>query len=431
MSNPVVEALVTRLQTLWDARPPGPHTHTQLPRLEVSEQLKIPTGAAAGKVFTSDASGVGSWQDAPAGGGGGTNPAIAFGAVDGAVPATASDKATALGHSSTADASGTAIGALAQATTAGVSIGADSQALVSHSLAVGTAAKARTSVAVAIGPSADVSGAYSTAISYGAKATGMAGVAIGPVSEAGDFSVAIGYAVKANHKGSIAMGASSTETNAIAATTADNQIMLGTEHHTVEVPGRVKIPTYGAVGKVLTSDADGVGSWESPGVAVDLHPANYESTAPQASNGGIAGGSNAKAHAFGSIAIGIDASTGSNAHATAIGEGTWSDEHGVALGYQARANDSGVAIGSGVYAEFSGSVVLGVAKIYDEGADTWTRESAQDTRANQIVLGTSAHTAVVRGRLVLCSPNGSTFALNVSDSGVVSTEPVDISPVLT
>lgn len=374
----------------------------------------LPIGAEEGKVWTSDADGYGSWQDAP-GGGGGSNPALAFGPVDGAVPATASDNGTAVGHSSSADAGGTAVGALAAATSSGVAIGAEAEALIAHSVAVGNGAKARTSVAVALGPSADVSGAYSSAIGYGAKATGMAGVALGPIAEAGDFSIALGYAVKATHKGSIAMGVSSTETPAIAETTADNQIMLGTVHHTLEVPGAVKIPNGAAAGRVFTSDPDGVGSWQDAPAGGGIAGAvinGFDGAEPGAAiatqGGALAIGNDANAEGLMATAVG-DRASAANEYAVSVGSlSTASGKQAVAVGYFAEATgDYSVALGNSVAThDFSVAVGLG----------------AETTAEKQVMLGRGDYHVVVPGQFKIPTGAGTGKVLTSAADGTASWE---------
>lgn len=81
----------------------------------------------------------------------------------------------------------------------------------------------------------------SVAMGDSAKAEGALGTAIGKDSSAsGARSVALGAKANASHAGSVAIG---TDTmNNGATTTAEEEIVLGTERHTVKIPGRLANP---------------------------------------------------------------------------------------------------------------------------------------------------------------------------------------------
>jgi hypothetical protein len=107
----------------------------------------------------------------------------------------------------------------------------------------------------------------------GPSASGISSIAIGGgdssfygATASQNYAIAIGHYARATHTRSVALGDSS-------ATSAADQIMMGTNHE-VNIPGTIKIPTGAGVGKVLTSDVNGVGSWTTPagGGSPDFEP---------------------------------------------------------------------------------------------------------------------------------------------------------------
>lgn len=189
----------------------------------------------------------------------------------GHTPAATADYAIAIGYtSSVSGISAVGLGEDADALADyAIAIGSGSDATVAHSIAIGKLAAATAQSAIAIGPEG------SSFVLPGATATAQYAIAIGSVSEAhGDFSMAIGEAALATitATSSIAFGhgAGTSNLRSVAlgyssATTANDQIMLGNASHQVHIPGTLKIPTGASSGYVWTSDAAGVGSWQSVG----------------------------------------------------------------------------------------------------------------------------------------------------------------------
>lgn len=174
------------------------------------------------------------------------------------IGASGNDGAVAIGWLATSIAGSATRGALSGQIVATVAIGqygfADYPGAVavggwSHSQSEGSIAIGGSSFAAAsTGPFRQLTSAI--AIGYYATAYGAYSIAIGDSAQVGDdlgggdYSIAIG-------KG--------------AYTNAAHQIMLGTSAEQVYIPGALKIPTGAAAGKVWTSDAAGVGSWQLAG----------------------------------------------------------------------------------------------------------------------------------------------------------------------
>lgn len=94
-----------------------------------------------------------------------------------------------------------------------------------------------TDSAIAIGRYTQV-GTQSITIGSNSKATGSLGVALGDSANVtGNRSIAIGKATSATHNGSVAIGTDSMNNGA--ATTANDEIVIGTTRHTVKVPGNI------------------------------------------------------------------------------------------------------------------------------------------------------------------------------------------------
>lgn len=158
----------------------------------------------------------------------------------------------------------------------GIAIGNSSAANNNLSIAIGTSANASTSnEAVAIGKSTTASGYQSTAIGASSTASANAAIAFGvnsnttaegaiaigvSAASSGQYATAIGYQATATQANSIILGKSSEPNNKVG-------IGTSTPDERLHVVGTVKIVdgTQGA-GKVLTSDANGKGSWVSPSV---------------------------------------------------------------------------------------------------------------------------------------------------------------------
>ena len=149
--------------------------------------------------------------------------------------------AAAVGRSAVATAdNATATGSGAQATGAtATATGAGAQATGASATATGAVAQATGIGATATGSGAQATSIGATATGQGAQATGQFAFALGYLAKASAFlGVAIGPLAAADHAGSAAIGTQSTGASA-ATTTRDDQIMLGTPNHEVNVPGQL------------------------------------------------------------------------------------------------------------------------------------------------------------------------------------------------
>lgn len=127
--------------------------------------------------------------------------------------------------------------------------------------AVGAFAQTPGYGASAIGFSAYASGDFSFAAAYAAFTTGERAISVGYQANASALdAMAYGFNSASAFAASAAFGAG-------AITTAINQIMLGTAAETVYFPGAFKMPTGAGLGKILTSDGTGIGTWQAAGAA--------------------------------------------------------------------------------------------------------------------------------------------------------------------
>lgn len=146
-----------------------------------------------------------------------------------------------------------------------VAMGKGSTASSSYAMAVGHNVVASTGVqAMAIGSGPDATAAASATGSNaiaignapnprtGARATATSSIAIGAgdtnnggATASGGYSIAIGHRANAAHSNSVALGVAS-------ATTANNQIMLGTSGETVRVPGFANLSNYADMAEVAS-----------------------------------------------------------------------------------------------------------------------------------------------------------------------------------
>ena len=227
----------------------------------------------AGKVLSTDGSAP-EWIPAPSGGGGGDTSGVivvsggpdiaadtwgpgnppelipgdddpdiggqAYATAVGRSAVATESYATATGAGAQARTYATATGAAAQATgIAATATGQGAQATGTYATATGVAAQATGIAATATGQGAQATGTYATATGQGAQATGQYAFALGYLAKASAvLGVAIGPLAVADHAGSAAIGTQSTGASA-ATTTRDDQIMLGTPNHEVNVPGQL------------------------------------------------------------------------------------------------------------------------------------------------------------------------------------------------
>lgn len=151
------------------------------------------------------------------------------------------------------------IGNAASSTDDGVAIGPGTLASV-DAVGIGHSTIANSSQSIALGP-ANALEDDAVAISGTVHVGATKGIALGRSS---DVAAATAMALGAN---SSASGIASTAIGYLAATSADNQIMLGTSAEEVYFPGTAPlwIPQGASAGYVLTSDAAGHGTWQAGG----------------------------------------------------------------------------------------------------------------------------------------------------------------------
>lgn len=161
--------------------------------------------------------------------------------------ASVSNQATAVGPNTTASGfQSTALGYLATASNnSTIAMGLSSNASGFQSIGIGVSSVSSTNNSLAIGNSSNASGQQSTAIGTSA-------------SSSGQNATAIGYQATATQANSIIFGNSTNNNNKIG-------IGTNTPDERLHVVGSIKIVdgTQG-LGKVLTSDANGKGTWISP-----------------------------------------------------------------------------------------------------------------------------------------------------------------------
>jgi len=321
-------------------------------KLEVAGQVKITGGSpGAGKVLTSDANGVATWET-PAASGSTLDAAYDFGGAGsgrtitadaGAVTVAGVDGFLATGTHSSGTIPATGQGSRMMwypkksAFRAGYVSSSkwDDASTGEYSIAMGREPRASGESSVAIGYGTIAAGDYSTAMGYATQATGDYSTAIGvqvyahgafafavgnnnwatgglstamgkETTASGDFSTAMGtYTSTNSKKGAFVIGDQSTTTvmNASATNemsmrfdggyrlfsntaltdglfiTSSGNVGLGVTAPTnkLEVAGQVKITggTPGA-GKVLTSDANGLATWQTPAASGGTLDAAYD-----------------------------------------------------------------------------------------------------------------------------------------------------------
>lgn len=171
--------------------------------------------------------------------------------------ASAALSAVAMGYDSTGAESAVAVGHQANAALQANALGAGAFALAT-SVAVGYQANVNSEGSVGVGASVSVLAGEAVAVGFGTSASGAGAVAVGAGAQARSISgVAVGYQalVDETHTNSVAIGSG-------AVTSAANQIVLGTDVHTVVVPGHLR-----ALGNATVGAADStVGFFGSAGI---------------------------------------------------------------------------------------------------------------------------------------------------------------------
>jgi len=261
--------------------------------LHVVGSVRIVDGTqAAGRVLTSDATGKATW--APAGGGG------ANGWVDDGVNVrldTISDSvgigtttpsakldvevssggAATIGHVDNV-ASGNFAVAMGRDTTASndqsTAMGRGTLASGVNSVAMGFDTVASGARAVSMGDNSEASATSSTAMGSGTTASGVASTAMGLSTEAtGPTTTAMGQAIIVSGTNSVGIGLDTnpstvSQNNAMAIMGGNVGIGTVAPSEELHVVGSVKIVDGNqGSGKVLTSDANGVGTWSAAGGA--------------------------------------------------------------------------------------------------------------------------------------------------------------------
>ena len=253
-------------------------------------------------------------------------------------------------------------------------------------VAVGNYAVASASESVAVGSSqsstahlkTNVTGSYGVGIGSRAQVHGNGGISMGWQAEAGTstkaWSIAIGNQALSQYEKSVAIGYS-------AATTADNQLMLG-----------------GTTTNGFTSVQVGNTSY-TPTVANDLTTKNYVDTAIS-SAGGLPGAAESTdttastATGTSAVAVGYDNDASGN-YSTALGfQATASSTSAIAIGYSATAQTGNqtIAIGQSSTASGTYGISLGLLSSATYNYSAAIGYYAQAGQANQLMLGRNSTT---------------------------------------
>lgn len=184
--------------------------------------------------------------------------------------AEAAQDATSLGFGAKASYQAVAIGLNSNTTgNTAIAIGANSKATAQDGISIGTSSEAAQE-STAIGKSTKATGYRSTAFGNEALATMNNALAVGVGSKAtGEQSTALGNASNASGQNATAIGyqALASQANSIIIGTSNNKTGIGTStpDERLHVAGSIKIVdgTQG-LGKVLTSDANGKATWQTP-----------------------------------------------------------------------------------------------------------------------------------------------------------------------
>jgi len=286
-------------------------------KLEVAGQLKITGGSpGAGKVLTSDATGLASWETSSSGSGntldeaydqGGAGTGRTITADAGAVTVAGVDGLLSTGAfgSGTIPAEGAGTRMMWYPAKAAFRAGRvtgtifwDADSIGEYSFASGNNTIANGTGSTAMGYNTRASGLYSTAMGFNTRASGWYSTAMGYQTTASDYystamgsnttasgtgstamgyqttasgyySTAMGREIEANGDGTVAIGLSDqnglvvTQDNTMAIMGGNVGIGTTSPSEMLEVAGQLKI-TGGSpgAGKVLTSDATGLASWE-------------------------------------------------------------------------------------------------------------------------------------------------------------------------
>lgn len=177
--------------------------------------------------------------------------------------ASASNQATAIGPNTTASGfQSTALGYLATASNnSTIAMGISSNVSGFQSIGIGVNATSNTNNSLALGNNTRASGQQATALGFNAQASGQNATVLGVESNAsGANATAVGYQASASQANSIILGNSANNNNKIG-------IGTNTPDERLHVAGSVKIVdgTQGT-GKVLTSDANGRATWQTPSI---------------------------------------------------------------------------------------------------------------------------------------------------------------------
>lgn len=137
------------------------------------------------------------------------------------------------------------------------------------------------------------------------------------------------------------------------------------------------------VGKVLTSDGSGVGTWQSAGASGMKVTGPYQAGAPN-SVGPVVDPSQTNSTPYGNVLIGSEAGTNSNV-VVAVGQGaSVGAQGGTAVG-----NDARVGGGAG------GATAVGRFTRANHGSSTALGANATTTKMNQVMLGTNLQVVTI------------------------------------
>lgn len=196
----------------------------------------------------------------------------------------------------------------------------------------------------------------------------------------------------------------STRTNPWTATTGEIDFYL-------DAPDRVRIGV-----KVGTDPEE---FWDN----IDVLGIGTDSTHPGSGTQSLQIGIGAAASGLRATALGQGAQATAD-QATAVGEQADAVAVGaVAVGTQASASQAGaLALGQSSTSQGSQSTALGGGAQANHDQSTALGAGAVTTRPHQVVLGTADDLVDVPGAVVLYSPDGTAFTLQVANDGTLSTQ---------
>ncbi|MFI8379973.1 hypothetical protein [Leeuwenhoekiella sp. NPDC079379] len=379
-----------------------------LARLDILGSIKIADGTqAAGRILTSDATGLATWQVPGANAANWSLQGNAVAATDFLGTTNAQplnfrvnnipvgsfkvDNSLQLGgETSSTAANATALGFQAKATAAdATALGHNTSASGSKSITAGSGSSAQAAEASAYGKGAAAMGPSSTAIGRDSRAQGSNATSLGKQAQAtANSALAIGPNTTASQSNSTALGnqanASAINTTSLgynSDATADNATAVGYETQATGISS-VAIGDR-SVGNALNTIAIGYSSEAVATNALAIGDNAYSNRAF-----GLAIGYSADAQGDYSLALGPDSYT-NQLNATALGrQSDAQGQNSIALGFDTYTNQTGsVAIGQNAESTGGDALALGTQSRASNGSAVALGKQAQATANSALALG--------------------------------------------